>query len=88
MEVPIDAFVHHFFFLQELITNENRPKATKISQIIQGYETQSFKSNFESWPLGTGTGNSGGEEGRGKVAGTKCKLITGFSGPFVFDFFL
>ncbi|XP_020700447.1 villin-2 [Dendrobium catenatum] len=54
---------------EELISNENRPKATRISQMIQGYETHSFKSNFESWPLGSGsTGISGGEEGRGKVA--------------------
>ncbi|XP_020585776.1 villin-2-like [Phalaenopsis equestris] len=53
---------------EELINNESRPKATKISQIIQGYETHSFKSNFESWPLVTGTGSAAGEEGRGKVA--------------------
>ncbi|KAG0489608.1 hypothetical protein HPP92_006471 [Vanilla planifolia] len=54
---------------EELIINENRSKATQIIQIIQGYETHSFKSKFESWPLGASTGNSGAEEGRGKVAG-------------------
>lgn len=53
---------------EELILNENRPKATCLTRIIQGHETHSFKSKFESWPVGTGTGNSGGEEGRGKVA--------------------
>lgn len=35
--------------------------------MIQGYETHSFKSNFDSWP--TGSTNTGAEEGRGKVAG-------------------
>ncbi|KAJ6795206.1 villin-2 [Iris pallida] len=53
---------------EEFITNENRPRTTRITQVIQGFETQSFKSKFESWPVGTGTGTSGGEEGRGKVA--------------------
>ncbi|KAG1371083.1 Villin-2 [Cocos nucifera] len=53
---------------EEFIANENRPKVTRISQIIQGHEPHSFKSKFELWPVGTGTGNSGGEEGRGKVA--------------------
>ncbi|XP_008802634.2 villin-2 isoform X2 [Phoenix dactylifera] len=53
---------------EEFIANENRSKATRISQIIQGHEPHSFKSKFELWPVGTGTGNSGGEDGRGKVA--------------------
>ncbi|KAL0923070.1 hypothetical protein M5K25_007115 [Dendrobium thyrsiflorum] len=53
---------------EELVNGENRPKATRIIQIIQGHETHSFKSNFESWPLGNGTGSTGGDEGRGKVA--------------------
>ncbi|WOL06707.1 villin-3-like [Canna indica] len=51
---------------EDFIISENRPKTTRITQVIQGYETHSFKCNFESWPAGTGT--SGGEEGRGKVA--------------------
>ncbi|XP_042399480.1 villin-2-like [Zingiber officinale] len=51
---------------EDFIVSENRPKATRITQIVQGYETHSFKSNFESWPAGTGTSSS--EEGRGKVA--------------------
>ncbi|CAL9047259.1 unnamed protein product [Musa banksii] len=55
---------------EDFIINQNRPKTTRITQVIQGYETHSFKSNFESWPAGTvtGTGTSSGEEGRGKVA--------------------
>ncbi|XP_068661853.1 villin-2-like [Aristolochia californica] len=51
---------------EEFITNQNRPKFTRIAQLIQGCETHAFKSNFESWPVGSGT--SGTEEGRGKVA--------------------
>lgn len=47
--------------------SNNRPKSTKITRLIQGFETHSFKSNFDSWPTGTAT--KGAEEGRGKVAG-------------------
>ncbi|CAD5167844.1 unnamed protein product [Musa acuminata subsp. malaccensis] len=53
---------------EDFIINQNIPKTTRITQIIQNYETHSFKSNFESWPAGTGTGTSSGEGGRGKVA--------------------
>ncbi|XP_068658853.1 villin-2 isoform X2 [Aristolochia californica] len=51
---------------EEFIANQNRPKFTRITRLIQGFETHTFKSNFESWPVGSGT--SGTEEGRGKVA--------------------
>ncbi|KAK9289591.1 hypothetical protein L1049_007747 [Liquidambar formosana] len=51
---------------EEFVTSQNRPKATRITRVIQGYETRSFKSNFDSWPSGSAT--SGAEEGRGKVA--------------------
>ncbi|KAL5719708.1 Villin-2 [Ranunculus cassubicifolius] len=51
---------------EEFIINQNRPKSTRITRIIQGYEPHSFKSNFESWPTGAAT--SGAEDGRGKVA--------------------
>lgn len=51
---------------EEFIASENRPKATRITRLIQGYETHSFKSHFGSWPLGSAT--PGAEEGRGKVA--------------------
>ncbi|XP_077241687.1 villin 2 [Tasmannia lanceolata] len=51
---------------EEFITNQNRPKSTRITRVIQGFEPHSFKSNFESWPMGTGT--SGAEDGKGKVA--------------------
>ncbi|TYK25445.1 villin-3 [Cucumis melo var. makuwa] len=51
---------------EEFIASQNRPKATRVTRVIQGYETHSFKSNFESWPVGSVT--TGAEEGRGKVA--------------------
>ncbi|WOK96048.1 villin-2-like isoform X1 [Canna indica] len=55
---------------EDFLMSQNRPRTTRITQVIQGYETHAFKSNFESWPAGTvtGTGASSGEEGRGKVA--------------------
>ncbi|URE28303.1 Villin headpiece domain [Musa troglodytarum] len=53
---------------EDFIISQKRPKTTHVTQVIQGYETHAFKSNFESWPASTVTGNSGGEEGRGKVA--------------------
>ncbi|KAJ4791689.1 hypothetical protein LUZ62_042935 [Rhynchospora pubera] len=53
---------------EEFVVSEKRPKSTRITQVIQGHETHAFKSNFESWPVGTTTSTSGGEEGRGKVA--------------------
>lgn len=49
------------------MTSQNRPKLTRVTRIIQGYETHAFKSNFDSWPSGSTT--PGAEEGRGKVAG-------------------
>ncbi|KAI4348687.1 hypothetical protein L6164_009380 [Bauhinia variegata] len=51
---------------EEFIASQNRPKSTRITRVIQGYETHSFKSNFDSWPSGSAT--PGAEEGRGKVA--------------------
>ncbi|XVE95939.1 hypothetical protein REPUB_Repub02eG0178700 [Reevesia pubescens] len=48
------------------VAGQNRPKSTRITRLIQGYETHSFKSNFDSWPAGSTA--PGGEEGRGKVA--------------------
>ncbi|XP_043815469.1 villin-2 isoform X6 [Manihot esculenta] len=50
---------------EEFIVSQNRPKATRITRVIQGYETHSFKSNFGTWPAGSAPG---AEEGRGKVA--------------------
>ncbi|KAL8140819.1 hypothetical protein V2J09_006840 [Rumex salicifolius] len=63
---------------EDLITSQNRPKATCISRVIQGYESHSFKSHFDSWPAGSAI--PGADEGRGKVAallkqkgaGVKC----------------
>jgi hypothetical protein len=53
-----------------LIARENRPKAMRVTKVIQGHETNSFKSKFGSWPSGTNALTSTGEEGRGIVAGT------------------
>ncbi|CAL5193449.1 unnamed protein product [Lathyrus oleraceus] len=52
---------------EDFVTSQKRPKATRITRVIQGYETHSFKSNFDSWPSGSAT-TAGAEEGRGKVA--------------------
>ncbi|TKY62623.1 Villin-2 protein [Spatholobus suberectus] len=51
---------------EEFITSQKRPKSTRITRIIQGYEAHSFKSNFDSWPSGSATTSA--EDGRGKVA--------------------
>ncbi|CAK9182409.1 unnamed protein product [Ilex paraguariensis] len=51
---------------EEFVASQNRPKSTRITRIIQGYETHPFKSNFDSWP--SGSAPSAPEEGRGKVA--------------------
>ncbi|XP_071909258.1 villin-2-like isoform X2 [Coffea arabica] len=50
---------------EEFVVSQNRPKSTSITRLIQGYETHSFKSNFDSWPSGSAPV---AEEGRGKVA--------------------
>ncbi|KAL3632481.1 Villin-3 [Castilleja foliolosa] len=51
---------------EDFLASQNRPKSTHITRVIQGYETHSFKSNFDSWP--SGSSPSVAEEGRGKVA--------------------
>ena len=53
--------------MQEFISSQRRPKHTLVTRIIQGFETLSFRSNFDVWPLGGGATVS--EDGRGKVAG-------------------
>ncbi|KAL0453110.1 UNVERIFIED_CONTAM: Villin-2 [Sesamum latifolium] len=50
---------------EDFVASQNRPKSTHITRLIQGYETHSFKSNFDSWPSGSAPV---AEEGRGKVA--------------------
>ncbi|XP_055807381.1 villin-2-like [Solanum dulcamara] len=50
---------------EEFLSSQNRPKSTYVTRLIQGYETYSFKSNFDSWPSGSAPA---AEEGRGKVA--------------------
>lgn len=63
----IKSGVIHLLVVQDFVASQKRPKATRITRVIQGYETHSFKSNFDSWPSGSAT--AGAEEGRGKVAG-------------------
>ncbi|KAI3801340.1 hypothetical protein L1987_29444 [Smallanthus sonchifolius] len=59
-------------------TSQNRPKSTRVTRLIQGYETHSFKSNFESWP--SGSAPSVPEEGRGKVAALLKQQGVGLKG--------
>uniref|UniRef100_A0A0A9CHT3 HP domain-containing protein n=1 Tax=Arundo donax TaxID=35708 RepID=A0A0A9CHT3_ARUDO len=54
--------------VEKFVIKQNRPKTTRITQVIQGYENHTFKSKFESWPVSNAAGNAGTEEGRGKVA--------------------
>ncbi|KAG8479777.1 hypothetical protein CXB51_029268 [Gossypium anomalum] len=55
---------------EDFVTGENRAKTARITRVIQGYENNSFKSKFDSWPEGSTA--PGGEEvkgkGKGKVA--------------------
>lgn len=55
--------------VQDFVASQKRPKSTRVTRVIQGYETHSFKSNFDSWPSGSSATTAGAEEGRGKVAG-------------------
>ncbi|KAJ6700005.1 VILLIN [Salix purpurea] len=63
---------------EEFVLSQNRPKATRITRLIQGYETHSFKSNFDSWPAGSAA--PGAEEGRGKVAALLKQQGVGLKG--------
>ncbi|KAI5387521.1 Villin-3 [Lathyrus oleraceus] len=49
----------------EIFICQSRPKSTRITRITQGYETRSFKSNFDSWP--SGSAGPVTDEGKGKV---------------------
>ncbi|XP_073148631.1 villin-3-like [Henckelia pumila] len=51
---------------EDFLASQNRPKSTQTYRLIQGHETHSFKSKFDSWPLGSALPVA--EEGRGKVA--------------------
>ncbi|TMW86009.1 hypothetical protein EJD97_022082 [Solanum chilense] len=62
---------------EEYLVSENRPKATRVTRVIQGYETHSFKSNFDSWPSGSAPVP---EEGRGKVAALLKQQGAGMKG--------
>ncbi|VVB06037.1 unnamed protein product [Arabis nemorensis] len=63
---------------EDFVASENRPKATRITRVIQGYEPHSFKSNFDSWPSGSVTPVN--EEGRGKVAALLKQQGVGLKG--------
>ncbi|KAL5216699.1 hypothetical protein ABZP36_008100, partial [Zizania latifolia] len=54
--------------VEEFIATQNRPKTTRVTRVIQGYENHTFKSKFESWPVNSAAGNVNVEEGRRKVA--------------------
>ncbi|GJZ42403.1 villin-3 isoform X1 [Tanacetum coccineum] len=56
---------------EEFITSNNRPKSTRITRVIQGYESHSFKSNFDSWPSSSIAPSA---ENRGKVAENRGKV--------------
>jgi len=72
-----DSKWSHWFLVivQDFVASQKRPKATRITRVIQGYETHSFKSNFDSWPSGSAN-TAGAEEGRGKVAGAPPFILT------------
>ncbi|CAH8358418.1 unnamed protein product [Eruca vesicaria subsp. sativa] len=63
---------------EEYLASENRPKATRVTRVIQGYESHSFKSNFDSWPSGSAAPSN--EEGRGKVAALLKQQGVGLKG--------
>ncbi|KAL0714658.1 hypothetical protein Bca4012_021637 [Brassica carinata] len=63
---------------EDFIASENKPKATRVTRVIQGYEPHSFKSNFDSWPSGSAT--PANEEGRGKVAALLKQQGVGLKG--------
>ncbi|KAK6127279.1 hypothetical protein DH2020_038942 [Rehmannia glutinosa] len=63
---------------EDFVASQNRPKSTHITRLIQGYETHSFKSNFDSWP--SGSAPSVAEEGRGKVAALLKQQGVGMKG--------
>ncbi|KAJ1297074.1 hypothetical protein BS78_01G350200 [Paspalum vaginatum] len=73
--------------VEKFIIKENRPKTTRITQVIQGYENHTFKSKFESWPVSSTAGSASTEEGRGKVTallkqkGVDVKGISKTSAP-------
>lgn len=52
--------------------NQNLSKLTRVTRLIQGHETNLFKSNFE-WS--TALAAPVIEEGRGRVAGTSILYL-------------
>ncbi|KAJ1408965.1 Villin/Gelsolin [Sesbania bispinosa] len=66
LHMMVKSGVINFANCSGLCCKSKRPKSTRVTRVIQGYETHSFKSNFDSWPSGSAA--AGSEEGRGKVA--------------------
>ncbi|XP_038992696.1 villin-3-like [Hibiscus syriacus] len=64
--------------VEDFITRENRAQTARMTRVIQGYETNSFKCNFDSWPVGSTAPSV--EEGRGKVAAFLKKQGVGAKG--------
>ncbi|KAE8664089.1 Villin-2 [Hibiscus syriacus] len=64
--------------VEDFVTRENRVQTARITRVIQGYESNSFKSNFDSWPVGSKPPSV--EEGRGKVAAFLKKQGVGAKG--------
>ncbi|EPS59596.1 hypothetical protein M569_15209, partial [Genlisea aurea] len=52
---------------EDFLAAQSRPSSTRVTRVIQGYETHSFKLNFDSWPSGSALPPVS-EEARGKVA--------------------
>uniref|UniRef100_A0A0C9S493 TSA: Wollemia nobilis Ref_Wollemi_Transcript_25648_3389 transcribed RNA sequence n=1 Tax=Wollemia nobilis TaxID=56998 RepID=A0A0C9S493_9CONI len=51
---------------EEFVYSQKTAKCIHIIRVIQGFETITFKADFKSWPVGSGA--SGSEDGKGKVA--------------------
>ena len=61
-----NLFVDVRRIMQEMIRSSERPKSQMI-RIIEGFETVTFRSKFDTWTQETNTTVS--EDGRGRVAG-------------------
>ncbi|EPS70251.1 hypothetical protein M569_04508 [Genlisea aurea] len=53
--------------VEDFIASQNKPRSTLVTHLIEGFETHSFKSKFNSWPS-TSAHSADAEGGRGKVA--------------------
>ncbi|KAL5197247.1 hypothetical protein ABZP36_000759, partial [Zizania latifolia] len=67
--------------VEEFIATQNRPKTTRVTRVIQGYENHTFKSKFESWPVNSAAGNVNVEEALLKQQGVDVKGASKSSAP-------